>query len=159
MWTQVVRGAAAGAAGTTALDAVTYLDMAFRGRPASSTPRDTVERLSSMAGVSIGGGGDDEVRSHRLEGLGAVAGLATGVAVGAFFGAVDEALDGALRGLPGVATGLLVGGAALVGANVPMIVLGVTDPRTWTRADWASDVVPHVAYGLVTALTYAAMTD
>ncbi len=39
-------GAAAGAAGTTALNAVAYLDMAVRGRPASSTPEDTVERLS-----------------------------------------------------------------------------------------------------------------
>lgn len=159
MWTQVLRGAAAGAAGTTALDAVTYLDMAIRGRPASSTPTDTVGRLSSMVGLPVGGGGDDAVRAHRLEGLGAVAGLATGVAVGAFFAAVDEALDGAFSGLPGAATGLLVGGAALVGANMPMIALGVTDPRTWTRADWASDVIPHVAYGLVTAMTYAAMTD
>lgn len=155
MWTRVLRGAAAGAAGTTALDAVTYLDMALRGRPASSTPTDTVSRLSSMVGLPLGAGG---LRSNRLEGLGAVAGLATGVAVGACFAAVDEALDRALSELPGVVTGLLVGGAALVGANVPMIALGVTDPRTWTRADWASDLIPHVAYGLVTGMTYAAMT-
>ena len=155
MWTRVLRGAAAGAAGTTALDAVTYLDMALRGRPASSTPTDTVSRLSSMVGLPLGAGG---VRSNRLEGLGAVAGLATGVAVGACFAAVDEALDRALSELPGLVTGLLVGGAALVGANVPMIALGVTDPRTWTRADWASDLIPHVAYGLVTGMTYAAMT-
>ncbi len=33
---RLLLGAAAGAAGTTALDAVTYLDMALRGRPASS---------------------------------------------------------------------------------------------------------------------------
>jgi hypothetical protein len=36
-------GAAAGAAGTTALNTVTYLDMAVRGRPTSSTPEDIVE--------------------------------------------------------------------------------------------------------------------
>ena len=108
-----------------------------------------------MVGLPLGAGG---VRSNRLEGLGAVAGLATGVAVGACFAAVDEALDRALSELPGLVTGLLVGGAALVGANVPMIALGVTDPRTWTRADWASDLIPHVAYGLVTGMTYAAMT-
>ena len=38
----MLRGAAAGAAGTTALNVVTYLDMAVRGRPASSTPERTV---------------------------------------------------------------------------------------------------------------------
>ena len=35
-------GAAAGAAGTTALNFLTYVDMAVRGRPASSTPEKTV---------------------------------------------------------------------------------------------------------------------
>ncbi|MGI8900330.1 MAG: hypothetical protein ACR2HA_05280 [Nocardioides sp.] len=34
----VLAGVAAGAAGTTALNAVTYLDMAIRGRGTSSTP-------------------------------------------------------------------------------------------------------------------------
>jgi hypothetical protein len=37
-WKGVLRGAAAGAAGTTALNAVTYLDMVVRGRPASDAP-------------------------------------------------------------------------------------------------------------------------
>ncbi len=44
-------GAAAGAAGTTALNVVTYLDMAVRGRPASSTPEMTVEKLSEKSHV------------------------------------------------------------------------------------------------------------
>jgi hypothetical protein len=33
-----------------------------------------------------------------------------------------------------------------------MSLLGVTDPRSWSTTDWASDVVPHLAYGFVTAL-------
>jgi hypothetical protein len=37
-----------------------------------------------------------------------------------------------------------------------MAGLGVTNPRSWSTADWVSDVVPHLAYGLVTALTYDA---
>jgi hypothetical protein len=41
--------------------------------------------------------------------------------------------------------------AALVAGNGPMAVLGVTDPRSWSRVDWASDVGPHVAYGIVAA--------
>src|SRR3954452_7088049 len=70
-------GAAAGAAGTTALNAVTYLDMAWRGRPASSTPEDTVEKLAHTAGVEVPG--DDETRSNRLAGLGPLTGPATGL--------------------------------------------------------------------------------
>ena len=41
----------------------------------------------------------------------------------------------------------------LVVANGPMTVLGVTDPRTWSRTDWVSDVVPHLAYGAVVKTT------
>jgi len=36
-------------------------------------------------------------------------------------------------------------------------VLGVTDPRTWSRADWVSDIVPHLAYGAVTASVLSAL--
>ena len=35
-----------------------------------------------------------------------------------------------------------------------MAALGVSDPRTWRPADWLSDLVPHLAYGAVTALAY-----
>ena len=64
----VLRGAAAGAAGTTALNAVTYLDMAGRGRGASSTPELTVEKLAEKAHVAIPG--DEETRQNRVQGLG-----------------------------------------------------------------------------------------
>lgn len=43
----------------------------------------------------------------------------------------------------------------MLGANGPMAGLGVTDPRSWSAGDWAADVVPHLAYGLVTAWTFA----
>ena len=43
-----LRGAAAGAAGSTALNAVTYLDMAGRGRGSSSTPEQTVQALAGL---------------------------------------------------------------------------------------------------------------
>ena len=51
----LARGALAGAAGTTALNTVTYLDMAVRGRGASSTPEDTVVKVSEMAALRIPG--------------------------------------------------------------------------------------------------------
>ncbi len=50
---------------------------------------------------------------------------------------------------------MLASAAALVGSNGPMTALGVTDPRTWSGSDWISDVVPHVAYGVVTAFAFS----
>ncbi len=140
-----LRGAAAGAAGTTALNAVTYLDMAVRGRGSSSTPEDTVVRLSELAGVEIPG--DEEVRGNRIQGLAPMTGMLAGVGMGSLLGMVRS--TGLRRGMvvgTGAATLL-----ALVGTNGPMTVLGITDPRAWAFADWVSDVVPHAAYGLVTS--------
>jgi hypothetical protein len=147
------RGAAAGAAGTTALNAVTYADMALRGRPASGTPERSIETLAGAVGLRVPGVGD--TRRNRLEGLGALAGLATGVGVGMVLGVAHE-LGWRPRPLAG---GLAVAGAALVAANGPMVVLGVTDPRTWSAADWLADLVPHLAYGLVAYGTLAATGD
>ncbi|MFD7160438.1 hypothetical protein ACFV9C_38015 [Kribbella sp. NPDC059898] len=77
-------GMAAGAAGTTALNAATYLDMAARGRPASNTPEAAVDELSGKTHIPIPG--DDETRPNRLSGLGALMGIATGVGVAAALG-------------------------------------------------------------------------
>jgi hypothetical protein len=49
----VLTGLAAGAAGTTALNAVTYLDMVVRARPASTTPEDTVRKIEQLIGVRL----------------------------------------------------------------------------------------------------------
>jgi hypothetical protein len=138
-----LRGAAAGAAATTALDAVTYLDMAVRGRGTSSTPEQTVEKLAEKAHVPIPG--DEEHRRNRLQGLGPLTGLVAGVGVGILVGLARAA---------GFRSGtLLTTAGVLVAANGPMTVLGITDPRTWSATDWASDVVPHLAYGLVATTT------
>jgi len=142
-----LRGAAAGAAGTTALNLVAYGDMAVRGRPASTTPEQTVEKLAGKAHVSVPGA--PERRQNRVEGLGALTGLGAGVAIGALVGLI-RALG--YRSQPLVGTGLITAGV-LVATNGPMTVLGVTDPRTWSRVDWISDVVPHLAYGAVVKAT------
>jgi hypothetical protein len=146
---QILAGALAGAAGTTALNAVTYLDMALRGRGSSSTPEKSVEKAAHAVHVDIPG--ESETRENRLSGLGALSGMATGVSVGAVYG-----LLGAATGhTPSLAGGALVaGGGAMVGANLPMTLSGLTDPRSWSASDWLSDLLPHAAYGLVTALTY-----
>ena len=143
----VLRGAAAGAAGTTALNAVTYLDMVVRGRGSSSTPEQTVEALAEKAHVEIPG--DEEARSNRVQGLGPMTGLVAGVGVGVLAGLARAA---GLRSQPLVGTALTTVGV-LVASNGPMTALGITDPRTWSATDWISDVVPHLAYGAVVRTT------
>jgi hypothetical protein len=142
-----LRGAAAGAAGTTALNAVTYLDMATRGRGTSSTPEQTVEKLAEKAHVAIPGEG--ETRENRLQGLGPLTGLAAGVGMGVVVGLARAA---GFRSQPLVGAALTTVGV-LIGTNGPMTVLGITDPRTWSATDWISDVVPHLAYGAVVKTT------
>jgi hypothetical protein len=143
----VLRGAAAGAAGTTALNAVAYLDMAVRGRPGSSTPEKTVETLAGKAHVTIPG--NEEKRQNRIEGLGPLTGLVAGVGVGVLVGLARAA---GFRTRPLVGTALTTAGV-LVASNGPMTVLGITDPRTWSATDWVSDIVPHLAYGAVVKST------
>lgn len=143
----VLRGAAAGAAGTTALNAVTYLDMAARGRGSSSTPEQTVQKLAEKVHVDIPGEG--ETRENRLQGLGPLTGLLAGVGVGVLAGLARAA---GFRASPPVGAALTALGAMVAG-NGPMTVLGVTDPRTWSAGAWLSDVVPHLAYGAVVKTT------
>jgi hypothetical protein len=144
-------GAIAGAAGTTALNAVTYLDMAARGRPSSSTPQDTVETLAGTIGADIPG--DDETRQNRLSGLGPLLGILTGVGVGALLGTLRHA---GVR-LPAPLAAVAAGAAAMSASNGSMAALGVTDPRRWDADSWLSDALPHVAYGAVTIATLHAL--
>jgi len=77
---RLMGGAAAGAAGTTALNAATYLDMAVRGRPPSTLPDEMAGRLADRLGLDLG---DGEAARHRRSALGALLGPAAGVGIGA----------------------------------------------------------------------------
>ncbi|NJQ00381.1 hypothetical protein [Streptomyces zingiberis] len=142
----LLRGALAGAAGTTALNAASYGDMAYRARPASTVPGKAVDDLARKSGHPVPG--DGEERDHRLTGLGALMGIAVGVGTGAVLGAAREA---GVR-LPLPLGGALAGLLAMAATDLPLAGLGVTtDPRSWSTTDWLSDLAPHLAYGLVTA--------
>jgi hypothetical protein len=146
LWPGLLSGAAAGAAGTTALDVITYLDIAVRGRPTSDTPERTVKEMTRLVGLTVPGTGD--TLANRLLGLGALTGYAAGIGMGVILG-----LAYALGWRPGLLVATLVATLiALIGTNGPMTVLGVTDPRTWGVVGWISDLVPHFGYGIVTAL-------
>lgn len=137
------RGLVAGAVGTTALEAVGYLDMAVRGRPASRTPEDSVRRLTRS--IDLGRG--RQARNRRV-GLGALLGYATGAGVGAGYALLKHGR------MPGRLAPVVLAGMAMLVANGPMTALDVTDPRRWSGQDWVADVLPHLAYGIATATTY-----
>lgn len=144
---QVLRGGLAGAAGTTALNAVTYLDMALRARPASSSPEQTVRQAERHTGPLPG---DQSSAGNRRSGIGALLGIAAGVASGVVYGCARTWCPHAPVPLLAIGAGL----AANAGSTAPMTALGVTDPREWTAESWLMDLVPHLAFGAVTALAY-----
>jgi hypothetical protein len=154
--TRLEHGLIAGAAGTMALDAVTYADMLLRGRPASTLPAEAAAKLAKQVGIDLQG--DDDQTTARREGLGALLGYATGAAVGVAGALV---LGGGRRGGRGNFAGraLLLGGSAMAASMIPMTVEGLTDPRQWGLEGWLSDIVPHAAYGLAAAATLAVLRD
>jgi hypothetical protein len=143
-----VRGALAGAAGVAALNATTYLDMAVRGRPTSDSAERLVEHAAEIANVSIPG--NDEKRGNRLQGLGPLSGIAVGVAVGTAAGLLHKVMARSGHPLPAAVEVPLFGAAAMALADVPLKLLGISDPASWSAKDWASDVIPHLVFGAIT---------
>jgi hypothetical protein len=152
MFKGILKGVVAGAAGTTALNAATYLDMAWRGRPSSSTPQQAVEELAKRAGKAIPGAGEE--RANRLDGLGALAGVVTGVGVGVLAGVLRPLI---LR-LGPVMGPVLLAASAMAATDTSLTRLGLTDPRQWDAASWLSDAAPHLAFGIASYATLRATT-
>lgn len=149
----IARGLIAGAAGTVTLNTFTYLDMAVRGRPASSMPAQTVEKAADATGTDLSRGEGDDVAQNRSQGLGALLGYVTGLTFGALYGAFRiRRGDVSVR-----AGGIGLTLAAMAGANLPPVAMGITDPREWGTEGWMADIIPHLAYGFVTAAVYDAI--
>jgi hypothetical protein len=79
--------------------------------------------------------------------LGALMGFGVGLGLGTAYGAFRLSLPH----LPVPLTGILLGAAAMAASDVPSIKLDVTNPAEWGTSGWFADIVPHLAYGLVTA--------
>lgn len=155
-WRSLVHGLTAGAVGTAVLNAITHLDMALRDRPASDVPERSVERLAGLVGVQLRSDEpNDSGGAARTEGLGALFGFATGCTIGAAYSMVRPRLGPDLNPL---AVGIGVGVAAMISTISSYSSLGVSDPRTWSPADWAADIVPHLGYGLATVATLEGLT-
>jgi hypothetical protein len=155
---EIMAGAAAGAAGTAALNATTYADIAIRGRPPSQLPVQTVEKLSEKAGIQIEPDGAGEAGEQKLEnrkrGIGALLGYFAGMGVGMLYGLFRSGVN---PPLPLAAAGLTL--AVMAAGDGPPTVIGATNPRQWSRADWIADIIPHFVYGLVAAAAYEAFAS
>ena len=147
----VRRGLIAGAAGVTALDAVTYLDMLVRGRPASDVPARTVNELAKKIGIDKLDASDEKT-TNRRSATGALVGYADGVLSAIAYGA----LHSAVRVPWPVGAALLAGLTLLVGEGSAART-GVVDWSKWGPAEWIADIVPRLAYGGVTAITVEAL--
>lgn len=141
---RMLPGLLAGLAGSSALNVVTYLDIAVRARPSSNTPEETVQRLAGAAHVPLG---PEDRAANRRAGLGPLLGYLSGVAT-----AVGYALLIRRRLPTPVAAGML-GAGAMAGSDLPIALLRISDPRTWSAGSWVSDIVPHLAYGWAAAAT------
>ncbi|WP_040339727.1 hypothetical protein, partial [Candidatus Blastococcus massiliensis] len=148
------RGLAAGAAGTVALDAVNRLDMALRGRPASSVPEQVVDAVADRVGRRVPGSGAS--RESRRTALGALTGIANGLGVGVL---ASAARSYGVR-FPAPVGAVLAGAASTAAAELPAVRLGISDLRTRPTADRIADAGAHLAYGVaVQAVLEATPTD
>jgi hypothetical protein len=147
-------GVVAGAAGTIALDITTYGDMLLRGRSASNVPATLAGRLADVAGIeAMASRRTDQYAASRRQAAGALLGYSTGLAIGGLYGVMESNRPGSRGALAGVAVGLF----AMAASDIPIAVSGVSDPRTWSPTDWASDLIPHLIYGLVVVTTFEAI--
>jgi len=151
-------GAVAGAVGTVALDVTTYVDMAIRGRSSSGAPSQMVSILAKAVGLPLssqGVGSEDQTAQNRESGLGALLGYVNGLGVGVAYGLLRSRQDDIPIPLAGIGVGL----AAMAASDIPLIALRVSNPKTWGFSGWAADAIPHLVYGLVTAIVYEALTN
>jgi len=153
----LILGAIAGAAGTMALDITSYVDVAVRGRNSSGMPAEVIRRLAVKAGIaalSVPTDDADAATKNRRGALGALAGYKIGILLGAVYGAASYPASSE-RGI--LLRSIALGALAMAASDVPATLLEITDPATWSAGDWISDIVPHAAYGLVTAAVFEAI--
>ena len=143
-------GATAGAAGTMALDAVSYLDMVMRGRPSSEVPAKMAQIFAEKAGLAQPPGDGQKPSAqtkNRLTAGGALMGYGVGLGIGTIYGLLRPHV----RNIPWPIMGIVVGCAAMAASDVPAVQLQLTKPNEWGTAGWLGDIIPHLAYGIITA--------
>src|SRR4051812_16541304 len=124
MLRSILIGTAAGAAGTCALNVVTYLDMTLRGRPSSDVPAQTAGKIAAKVGVDLDSHNPQQTKSEREQeikarqsGLGALMGFGVGIKLGALYGLLRPFMSDT----PLALTSLGLGAAAMAAGDLPAI--------------------------------------
>lgn len=154
MRSRLVNGALAGAAGTCALNLFAYLDMAATRRSSSAVPRLAAHAIAARAGLAprpI----DDEASMSRWEGFGEALGYVHGVCQGIGYGFVRARLRESAWRVGAVALCL----ETFVVGEGACIALGATDPRTWGLQGYARGLLLRLAFGIVTAAAFDALSE
>jgi hypothetical protein len=133
------------------LNVTTYLDMAVRGRSASSVPEDDVQKLVDRLGLSLGE--DEKAKANRKSAIGTLMGYLTGAGVRVAYGLGRPAL----RRLPAMPAAVLVGVAAMAATDAASTAMRTTDPRSRSAQAWLSNLIPHLAFGAGVVETYDAL--
>ncbi|MBV8374769.1 MAG: hypothetical protein JO302_04605 [Candidatus Eremiobacteraeota bacterium] len=144
------RGMIAGAAGATALDALSYMDMLVRGRSASDVPGQTVSRLVKSIGLILDG--EDTVSSNRRTASGALLGHADGVLAASLYALIRSAIR-----VPWPVGAAFLAGITLVTGEGSAVRTGATDWSKWSLSEWVTDIVPRLAFGIVAAVVVEAL--
>ncbi|HLG64711.1 MAG TPA: hypothetical protein VKY19_22415 [Ktedonosporobacter sp.] len=158
MLRHALNGLLAGAAGTAALNIVTYADMALRGRSSSNAPSEMVNIIAGAIHLPLspqGVGAQDQMAQNRESGIGALLGYVNGLGTGVVYGLLRSQSDE----IPLSLASPLVGLTAMAASDVPLVALKVSDPKTWGISGWLADLIPHLVYGFVTTATYEALSD
>jgi hypothetical protein len=140
---KVLHGVLAGAAGTAALDLLSYADMAFRDRPPSELPDKMVAAIARSAHAPV-------PDRNRSQAFGALLGYADGLSAGAVFALVRPRM----RGVPWYAAALALAFFTMLLSEGTATAMQQTDPRRWGVSGWVSDILPRVVYGAVTCYTF-----
>ena len=141
MW--LIRDLAAGAGGVVAMEIASYADMLVRGRPASDQPQQLGDALAENLDFAQG---DTDADKARRSALGSLVGYIDGLTLPA----LATLLAFRRRSLSSHALVLTAG--AMAGSSALPTALGITDPTKWSRDDWMTDIVPHLAYGITAAI-------
>jgi hypothetical protein len=130
--------------------------VARRVRAVRALTENSAPHTTRKATALVADGNDSEPAANRRSGIGALFGYGVGLGVGAAYRLLRSLLPVPPRPW-GAAAGL--GLAAMAAGDLPATALGVTDPRAWGAAGWASDLLPHLAYGVATATAYEALVS
>jgi hypothetical protein len=158
MMREILKGTAAGAVGTVALDITSYADMVIRGRSASNAPARLVSTVANIVGLPLsshGVGVEDETAQNRASGLGALLGYMNGLGMGLIYGLLRSQREEVSIPLASIGVGL----AAMAASDIPLVTLKVSNPKTWGVSGWAADIIFHLIYGLATVTTFEALRN